>query len=337
LIVSALASNPDLLPAAGVVFGGGGASRSLRLQPATGRSGTSLITLTVADEGGRSAAVHFVLMVVPAPGTLFCETFDYANGSLVTNSAGFWRTHSGTTGQVQVLNAEGRVSSSQSEDVHALFPDGAVSNGVLYARFDATFTSLPSSAGEYFAHWNGSSFRGRIFARNENAAAGAFRLAIANGSANVVEVPMDLNLNTSCVVVLRYEVETASSTLWVNPSSESSGGVTASDSAASVPISAFGLRQASGAGTVQVDNLKVARTFGEVVGQSDAAALNIVQTPSGVEIWWPHSAAGYRLEGSTSLRPGEWADVVEVPVASGDRMVVQPAGTPEVRFFRLVR
>ena len=41
---------------------GSGAERTLRLQPATGRRGTSLMTVTATDAGNRSARAQFVAM-----------------------------------------------------------------------------------------------------------------------------------------------------------------------------------------------------------------------------------------------------------------------------------
>src|SRR5688500_1864989 len=70
--VSATSSNPALVPANAVTFGGSGATRSLTITPAAGRTGTATITVTVSD-GLVSASDTFVMTVV-APTKLFLAT-----------------------------------------------------------------------------------------------------------------------------------------------------------------------------------------------------------------------------------------------------------------------
>ena len=64
LLVSAAASNPALVPAAGLVLGGSGPNRTLTVTPAAHQSGSATITVTVSD-GQLSAARAFTLTVVP--------------------------------------------------------------------------------------------------------------------------------------------------------------------------------------------------------------------------------------------------------------------------------
>ena len=113
------------------------------------------------------------------------------------------------------------MTTSQTEDVVGPLIGGPynVSNSfVLYAAFKARFLALPRLAPEYFAHFaNGSTLRGRVFAGTTNAGAGAFRLQVANGSEAVAHVPGDLLLNVTYTIVLRYDIDQAATTLWVNP------------------------------------------------------------------------------------------------------------------------
>ncbi|HMO65795.1 MAG TPA: Ig-like domain-containing protein, partial [Verrucomicrobiota bacterium] len=62
LTLSAGSSNPTLVPPAGLVLGGGGASRTITVNPAAGQSGTATVTVTVSD-GALSAADTFVVTV----------------------------------------------------------------------------------------------------------------------------------------------------------------------------------------------------------------------------------------------------------------------------------
>ncbi|MBN2508147.1 MAG: DUF11 domain-containing protein [Verrucomicrobia bacterium] len=58
LRLTASSSNPDLIPAAGIVFGGSGSNRTVTLHPVTNQFGTAFVTLGVED-------AHFVWTPVP--------------------------------------------------------------------------------------------------------------------------------------------------------------------------------------------------------------------------------------------------------------------------------
>ena len=56
LLVSARSSNPVLVPAANITFGGSGNSRTVSIVPATNQFGSALITLSVKDASGAEAS-----------------------------------------------------------------------------------------------------------------------------------------------------------------------------------------------------------------------------------------------------------------------------------------
>ena len=60
--MSGSSSNPTLVPAASIVFGGSGANRTVRITPATNQNGTATITVTVSD-GQLSTITSFLLTV----------------------------------------------------------------------------------------------------------------------------------------------------------------------------------------------------------------------------------------------------------------------------------
>jgi uncharacterized repeat protein (TIGR01451 family) len=64
LILSASSSNPGLIDAAHIVFGGGGANPTVTLTPLPGQDGASTITLSVSD-GMATANTSFLLTVTP--------------------------------------------------------------------------------------------------------------------------------------------------------------------------------------------------------------------------------------------------------------------------------
>ena len=63
LVVTAASSNTNLIPASGLVLGGGGTNRTLNITPAIDRSGVATITVFATDENGETAAASFVLTV----------------------------------------------------------------------------------------------------------------------------------------------------------------------------------------------------------------------------------------------------------------------------------
>jgi hypothetical protein len=65
LIVSAVSSNPELLPPANMSFGGGRGDRTLSMIPALNRSGAGTITITVQDDQGGQTSRSFSFLVNP--------------------------------------------------------------------------------------------------------------------------------------------------------------------------------------------------------------------------------------------------------------------------------
>jgi hypothetical protein len=111
-----------------------------------------------------------------------------------------------------------------------------------------------------------SGFRARTFVSSGQAAPGYYRVGIANGSSspNVV-FPQDLSLNSSYYVVVRYIVGSGTTTLWVNPVSESSASVAAIDGTTPVDIEDIALRESvAGEGIEYIDNLAVSTSFADV-------------------------------------------------------------------------
>jgi len=161
---------------------------------------------------------------------------------------------------------------SRSEDVDATLtnaPYTPVSGAVLYSSFTVAFTALPNSSGSYFAHFNASAnHHALVWASTSGAQSGLFRLGIGNttaASAGTGQLTNELSLNTTYIVVTRYNVATGSSTLWLNPSAETDFSVTATDATSTNNVSSYSMRQATGMGTLALDNLKVGTSFVDVL------------------------------------------------------------------------
>ena len=209
--------------------------------------------------------------------TYLSEPFAYPDGPITAPSVSPWKHTSGTERQLNVQNGVLLLREDHSEDVAANLASGpfmADSGATLYAAFDLTVTALPSGEGTYFAHFrdSGSNFRGRVFiAPTADGQAGFYRIGISNGtkSSEAAFFPQPLAIGDRYQVALRYEVETASSTLWVDPTDADSESVGNDDSASPRTITRFAFRQSrssgDGMGEIQIDNLVVASTLEEAL------------------------------------------------------------------------
>jgi hypothetical protein len=271
LTVSGVSANPTLLPNENIVFDGSDSNRTVTLTPAAGQIGVAPVTVTVSD-GTNTANCTFALMVTPSPSLIFLDSFSYRSGSLLTNSGFLWANRSGIAGQCQVTNGQLQITAEQTEDVVGFLIGAPYSTGFgteLYASFKARFLTLPNSTPDYFAHFGtGSTLRGRIYPFIPvTVPFGIFHLAIGNGT-NSAEVPTDLTTNVTYTLVTRYDVDTATTTLWLNPTDENDPGVTATDSQTPGSISAYGFRQSSGFdSTILIDDLKVGLSFAAVTNE----------------------------------------------------------------------
>lgn len=224
---------------------------------------------------------------------LLNDSFSYPDGALVGAAGSTWVNHSGTAGTLLVTGGKVFIhqndGTSGREDANAAFqgaltfaPDGNANNNdnFLYSSSSVNFSALPTDKlGSYFSHFKSTTanqFYGRLGANLTNAAAGTFRLAIANGNwsdTTTTQFPQNLSPSTTYTIVTRINVDTGASTLWVNPASESSTSVTATDTFTfQGAIASYALRQGttgttpiSAPGDLVVDNLRVGRSFSDVV------------------------------------------------------------------------
>jgi hypothetical protein len=251
--------------------------------------------------------------------SVFNDTFTYPDGGIVASSGGIWANNSGTAGSMLVTNGALIVSSSRSEDIAGTFGTTFMTNGptvALYSSFTLKCVVRPSLGGTYFAHFTGSNgfnslsgFRARIWATTTNVAAVSasgpteFMLGVANtgsnGSPSSGQWATPLETNVTYTVVTRYELATGISTLWINPTAEGDPSVTATDDIPSDPaanglptqgpvnISHYGFRQATGEGTLIIDNLKIGTAFNDVAGANTAPSISPIasqNTPANTAI-----------------------------------------------------
>jgi hypothetical protein len=354
LQISASSANTSLLPNANLSVGGSGANRTLTMTPVAGATGIAPVEITVTDGAFQTASRKFTLMVRPSTTVVFNDFFDYPNGPLVTGSYNLWNTHSGTANQMDVEDGRLNITQNDSEDVNAKLigePYAPDSPTRLYSSFTVAFSALPgigtgtATNGTYFAHFKDdgtSNFRDRIWALTNGAAPGKFRLGVANTSATLPAAifPLDLDLNTPYTVVTRIVVSNGLCTLWINPTAESSPGVTdATVVAGPVGLTSFAFRQAVGEGTLKLDDLVIGLNFADVV--EVIAITGITVSGSTVTITFDGAAADvpadFVLEGSSVVDStyGPVAATITSPLAGKFQAVTTTSGPTQ--FYRVKR
>lgn len=299
------------------------------------------------------ASLCILVSITGARGQLpwFDTMTNYPVGNITTNAGSLWIRHSGGNGDSLVVDYAGsptalaghryEVNQARADDVRRLFsPDtNGVNSGVVYASFIVSVTNLPGNpGGTYFAHFSDVNnntipmFRGRIFAivppnpyPYTNAAAGTFRFGVANaagdypnaGGGPAAVVPLDLALNTDYQVVLACDIANATSTLWVNPTSE--GDAAASSGAAfdmgpyTNALAAFAFRQSSGEGVLEIRNVAVGQSFADVmtntaalaaIGLQPANVTNFAGNPAFLEVAASGMGLSYQWMKGTTEIPG---------------------------------
>jgi hypothetical protein len=274
LTVTATSSDQSVLPDANIgIVNPGTTNRTLLLTNAT--PGVAIVTVTVSD-GTFSIPTTFILTAYADNGLLLGDDFGYADGSVVANSSGStpypWVNNTGSNGQLQVTSGKLMLVNTNSEDIYRWFTNAPVtstSGQLIHTRFVANFSELPTanSTGEYFSHiyaFSGA-YRARLFATTNGAAAGKYRISIANGGFVTAVFPQNLSLGESHVVISRYNTGTGESTLWVDPTSEASPSVSAADATTTTTIYGISFRQQAGIGSMSIDDLLVGSTFDEVL------------------------------------------------------------------------
>ena len=285
-----------------ISFGGSGASRTIIIAPVTNQYGVAPITVTVND-GQKNTSDSFILVVRPHLNIVLNDYFDYdVSGAIINQSVGFWQTHSGTAGQMQVGSGQVTVTDGNSEDVNAPLigqPYNPTSKQVLYSSFTLNYSALPTDGGTYFAHFKDSSTSGfydRVYASIHNAAVNCYRIGVGNYSSvtnTTAQIAQDLVLGSNYTVVTRLVLSNGFSTIWINPTNESSPGMTDTTPVGSPGIIAgYAFRENGGEGTLTIDNLKVGLSFAALTGGADPIPLNIQKRGTNVVLTWADPSFG---------------------------------------------
>jgi hypothetical protein len=294
ITIWATSLNTNLVADSGLVLtkDSGGTNRTVTVTPLPGADGTAPIALWASD-GANSNRTTFALLVRSSGKIALMDHFAYTtnltsggNPTLADNfgrleyaSAQFWNIRAGATGHsLLVSNNQAFIyynaSTATPQSLKAALAGGpyATNQGrVIYSSFRATWLDTPINSSEFFHLYDSSATGGegrlaRVSTSISNSPSGQFRVRIANGdqgtNVNVyAEFPLDLTVGQTYTIATRFNVDTATATLWVDPVDLTSTSVTAADSQPPHPVSDVGLRQANmadnGPGPVLIDDLKV--------------------------------------------------------------------------------
>ena len=132
--------------------------------------------------------------------------------------------------------------------------------------------------------------------------------------------------------MVRYNVGTGESRLWLDPADESSPSLAAVDTPQPTDIEAFSFRQNEG---IERAFLDLGTTVADVSTQ--LYRLAIQASGDDVTLSWPVAAAGYNLQFTDEVLPTNWTDYTGQVDVQGDKNVVSFLNTTGNRFFRLIK
>jgi uncharacterized repeat protein (TIGR01451 family) len=254
---------------------------------------------------------YLCMTIVQAAGPLLEENFQYGGsaGDLTAVSGGNWET-TGTVFSSPVQYTPSSLTmpdyslsgiggsatfaggSGSRQDVNRTF--AAQSSGTVYY---AALVNLSSSSatGDYFLHLKDNTttnFRARLFAQDSS---GNLRFGLSSSSGTGTYGAEDFSYNTTYLVVVKYDIGTGNSALYVldgcsgtepdTPLVTSTGTATA--------MSAMAIRQGSNSYTGTVDGIGVGTTWAEAVRCGAFVTITKSVSPS-VDVGY-HSPVTYTV------------------------------------------
>jgi hypothetical protein len=294
LTVSASVANSGSVLVSAVT-NGSGANWTVTVTPVANTNGIGIVNLNVSDTNGNTTTTSFAVLVRSSVETVFSDVFDYPDGSLFSGDDGVW-TQIGPGGGVLTIssgvldlaaNLNGEVGYANL--LGAPYAPG--SHALIYITFTANWSSFTPFSWLSLAPFGGVSAAHIATVGNapDSAADGGFNATIANNGADAVTTNLQtLTLGTTYDVAVRYDVDNASATLWIDATNEvdtNGTPVTATDVITPASISSLILSQNAGAASaaVALDNLTVTVVNRPVVNK-------VIVTGGNVQITFTASA-----------------------------------------------
>ncbi len=311
---SGSSANNTVVPSANVIISTNSPANAtnpvVTITPASNQLGVAVISVTINDNNtteGKSTTASIPFMVRPNTNIVALDFFNYdGSGALDTISDGYWQHLSGNfhtmtvnsspNGGTVTVDTLNNTENLQTPLIGAPYSTNAAAKVTqLYYSFVINMQdtgNMPTGNGTYMAAFNDGSGNTAnvedllVFGTN-GAAPGNYRIGIADNSGATTSdarmVPFDLVPGSNYVIVTSLTLSNGVSSLWINPSSQSSSNVTRNADAATVKfnIGNFELRQSGGsAGAVTVSFVKAGMTFNSVL-QTPVANSVSYQVPFG--------------------------------------------------------
>ena len=294
--------NNTLVPAQNIsVSGVGTANPTVTITPGSNELGMGSVMVTVHDNDlseSKSTTANVPFMVRPNTNILFVDYFNYDQSGFLDNVSTYWQHLTGTVHTMQLNSSPtggyvlvDTANATENMEVPLLgapySTNAAAPINTLYYSMSINLndpSDMPNSNGTYFAALNDglpsatADVEALLMITTNDVAPGDFgdyQVGIADqvgataSSPSTKMFPQDLVPGNNYNVVVGLNLSNGVSTVWVNPSSESSPSVTSANSTTIYNISDFELRQSGNesgdiAGAVSVSYLKVGTTFDSV-------------------------------------------------------------------------
>ncbi|MCW5554372.1 MAG: hypothetical protein KIS67_19710 [Verrucomicrobiae bacterium] len=279
------------------------------------------------------------------------DAFDYPDGPVVGAEGSPWVVNYAAETQTQILAGRLHLTQSEGESVRLDLPAN-LNTGTVFARFEATFTELPTGNGNYFAFFRQAgvdNLRGRLWVSTNGAAPGKFRLGCLTITGVPTMIPADLSLHTPYTLVLRYNITNYTTTLWINPAHEDDTARRADNTylegSMSHSVGHFGFKQvagyeakAHGMGSLYVDNLAIGRNFYDVWNRPHITSITrlpnhlVHLTAVGIP------STNYLILASTNLATTNWTVLGSQPAAVDGSFDFTDVAAPghSARFYQLL-
>jgi hypothetical protein len=303
---------------------------------------------------GRVIVLGFLVIATTSSAQLlYQDTFSYPDGPLLAAPNSSWVNNYPPTNQIAVVAGKILLTQAHEESVRYNFPKPyALTN--LYAGFQVQFSALPTGNGNYFAFFRANGIDAlvcRLWTATNGAAPGKFRLGIKTVSFSPAMISTDLSLGVVYDVVMRFDISQLSvgtSTLWINPASESDTSRKAEDSQGGIGYTSyghFGFKQITnfenhdnGMGDLTVDNLRIGFSFASVrprpVLTSISRAPNGTITLNGLAT----PTTNYWVLANTNLNTTNWLNLGNATAATNGFVQFIDSSAPNcpTRFYRLM-
>lgn len=295
------------------------------------------------------------LLLVP-PGAakaqlIYADSFSYPDGQLVGALNSPWVNNYPPTNQTTVASGRLFLTKSNSESVRVNFSTVFLPS-VLYARMVVNVSQLPAGNGNFFAFFRVAgtdNLRARIWVSTNNAAPGKFRFGVTTIFVPPTMIARDVFPGTNYTLVVRYQVLNNNTTLWIDPKDESDLANRADDftSVDQVPIGHFGFSQTlpgeggtgNDIGTLTVDDLRIGRSFAEVLPLVKFTAITNAPGGSFGMQATGQATTNYTLQAVTNLDSTNWVNLsTNAADTNGLINTADPGATSfPRRFYRLLK